>query len=81
MQNFDLPPGAITFSKKIYNDFQLSYEVNKKMELYVGIDNAFDTKPPAIISGLPSSTTGAETDAGTYDAIGRRYYVGLRLKM
>jgi iron complex outermembrane receptor protein len=81
LADFDLPPGAITFKRKVYNDFQLSWEMRKAVELYVGIDNAFDTKPPAIISGLPGNSTGAETDAGTYDAIGRRYYLGVRLKM
>jgi iron complex outermembrane receptor protein len=78
---FGLPPNSITVDKKIYNDFQLSYELHKKVEVYAGLDNAFDVKPPRIISGLPGSTTGAETDAGTYDAIGRRYYLGLRVKM
>ena len=81
LADFGLPPGAITFKRKVYNDFQLAYEMHKKVELYVGIDNAFDTKPPAIISGLPGNDTGTETDAGTYDPIGRRYYVGLRVKL
>ena len=81
LNDFGLPPGAITFKKKIYNDFQLTYEAMKAVELYAGIDNAFDTKPPAIISGLPGNDTGTETNAGTYDPIGRRYYVGVRVKM
>jgi iron complex outermembrane receptor protein len=81
LADYGLPPDAIVFKKKVYNDFQLSYEMRKQVEFYVGIDNAFDTKPPAIVSGLPGNSTGAETDAGTYDAIGRRYYLGVRVKL
>ena len=60
------------------NDFQVTYNF-RKAQFYIGIDNAFDTKAPPLISGLPSNTTGAETDASTYDAIGRRYYAGVRM--
>ena len=79
--DFDLPAGAVKVKEKVYNDFQLTYNLRKEVDLYVGVDNAFDTKAPPIISGLPGNTTGAETDAGTYDPIGRRYYVGLRVKL
>lgn len=51
------------------------------MQFYLGLDNAFNAKPPPIISGLPGNTTGAETDASTYDPIGRRYYLGLRVSL
>jgi outer membrane receptor protein involved in Fe transport len=47
-------------------------------QFYAGVNNLFNTKAPPIISGLPGDVTGSETDAGTYDAIGRRYYVGMR---
>jgi len=62
---------------KMYFDLQGGYKYGKA-EFYVGVNNLFNTKAPPIISGLPGDTTGAETDAGTYDAIGRRYYVGVR---
>ncbi|HEY9105495.1 MAG TPA: TonB-dependent receptor, partial [Roseateles sp.] len=62
---------------KTYFDLQGSYKWGKA-EFYLGVNNLFNTKAPPIISGLPSDVTGAETDAGTYDAIGRRYYVGVR---
>ena len=64
-------------SSKVYFDMQASYKFGKA-QVYMGIDNVFNTKAPPIISGLPGDTTGAETDAGTYDAIGRRYQVGMR---
>jgi len=79
--NFDLPAGSVTVGSRTYTDFQLGYELSKSAELYFGMDNAFDTKAPRIISGLPGSDTGTETNAGAYDPIGRRYYLGLRVKL
>ena len=75
--NDPLPRDAIKVGSKLYSDFQFTYDW-KKVRLYAGIDNAFNVNPPPIITGLPSDVTGTETDAGTYDAIGRRYYVGVR---
>lgn len=66
---------------KVYNDFQLSYQLKKQVELYVGLDNAFDTKAPLIPSGVPGNNTGVETNAGSYDPIGRRWYAGVRVSM
>jgi outer membrane cobalamin receptor len=79
--NFDLPAGSVGVGSRTYTDFQLTYELRKSTELYVGLENAFDTKAPRIISGLPDNDTGTETNAGTYDPIGRRFYVGLRVKL
>lgn len=39
---------------------------------------AIHTKAPLILTALTGNVTGAGTDAGTYDAIGRRYYAGVR---
>jgi len=64
-------------ASKTYFDLQGSYKWGKA-QFYLGVNNLFNTKAPPIISGLPGDVTGAETDAGTYDAIGRRYYVGVR---
>lgn len=74
-----LTPGSVKIAAKTYFDFQLTYNLAKRSQLYFGVDNAFGTKAPSIPSGLPGNTTGAETDAGTYDAIGRRYYAGVRM--
>lgn len=79
--NFDnclpAPKSLGKVSSKTYFDLQGSYKWGKA-QFYAGVNNLFNTKAPPIISGLPGDTTGAETDAGTYDAIGRRYYVGAR---
>lgn len=64
-----------------YFDTQLTYQWQKKQQFYAGVNNLFNTKAPPIVSGLPSSVTGAETDASTYDAIGRRFYIGWRMSL
>lgn len=66
---------------KVYLDTQFTYKATKSAQFYFGINNLMGTKPPAIVSGLPGNTTGAETNAGTYDAIGRRYYLGMRYSL
>lgn len=78
LADYGYEPGTYGVGAKVYNDFQFTYQY-KTAQFYLGIDNAFDTKSPLLITGLPGNTTGAETDAGTYDAIGRRYYVGVRM--
>ncbi len=75
-----LPPGSVRVPAQIYNDFQLTYSPQKSTEFYFGVDNAFDRAPPPVISGLPGNITGTETAADVYDAIGRRYYAGVRMK-
>ncbi|MTW04926.1 TonB-dependent receptor plug domain-containing protein [Pseudoduganella ginsengisoli] len=81
LKGFELPPRSIGIGSKTYNDFQLTYALKKSTELYLGVDNAFDVKPPPIISGLPGNVTGTETDASVYDPIGRRYYFGVRVSL
>ncbi|MCX7238812.1 MAG: TonB-dependent receptor [Burkholderiales bacterium] len=81
MKSSEYPYDAGKVGSVTYLDLQAIYKLNKKSQFYFGIDNVFDTKAPPIISGLPGNSTGAETDAGTYDAIGRRFYVGLRYSL
>jgi outer membrane receptor protein involved in Fe transport len=81
LAGFDLPPNSLQVGSRTYTNLQLSYQLMKKTELYFGLDNAFDTKAPPIISGLPGDVTGTETAGGTYDPIGRRWYAGLRVKL
>lgn len=81
LTSYDLAPNSIKVGSRTYTNLQLSYQLMKKTELYFGLDNAFDTKAPPIISGLPGDVTGTETDGGTYDPIGRRWYAGIRVKL
>jgi len=81
LKSLDIAPGAVKIGSRTYNDFQFTYDLRKSIQFYLGLDNAFNAKPPPIISGLPGTTTGAETDASTYDPIGRRYYLGLRVSL
>lgn len=81
LAGYDLAPGSVKVGGKTYLDLQFNYDWDKKTRLYLGIDNALDTKPAPIISGLPGNDTGTETNAGTYDPIGRRFYVGVRFTL
>ena len=75
-----LPRGWAGVGSAIYVDAQFTWQPTEQYQVYVGANNLFDEEPPLLISGLPSDVTGTETDAGTYDAIGRRWYAGVRLK-
>ena len=71
------PKEAGKISSRTYTDAQLTYTY-EKAQFYVGANNLLGTKPPLIPSGVSGNSTGVETNAGTYDAIGRRYYAGVR---
>ncbi len=81
LSGFDLSPNSIKVGSRTYTDLQASYSLMKSTELYFGMNNAFNQKAPPIITGLPGDSTGTETDAGTYDPIGRRWYAGIRVKL
>jgi iron complex outermembrane receptor protein len=81
LASYDLAPNSVKTGSRTYTDLQASYQLMKSTELYFGLNNAFNTKPAPIISGLPGDSTGTETAAGTYDPIGRRWYAGLRVKL
>lgn len=63
-----------------YLDLQARIAAGRNYEFNFGVDNALNETGPTILTNLPSNATGTDTDAGTYDPIGRRYYVGARLK-
>ena len=65
---------------RYYSDLQGKVAVGDHFEFYAGVNNLLDASPPPIYSNLPGDVTGTETDAGTYDAVGRRFYAGIRVK-
>jgi outer membrane receptor protein involved in Fe transport len=57
-----------------YQDVRLGFDVNKKFNIYGGVDNVFNRQPPF---GL----TGTGGGSGIYDARGRFMYVGVKAKL
>lgn len=80
LAGFDLAPESVGVDAEIYVDTQVTYQVTDDISLYAGVDNLFDPEPPAILTGIPDNSTGTETDAGTYDPVGRRWYMGVRAR-
>jgi len=60
-----------------YNYFYLngSWKVNDHLEIFGGIDNLTNKKPPIYESGFQY-----QTDPSTYDVIGRYFYVGAKAR-
>ena len=52
----------------MYHSLRLNTRVDERFQFYIGVDNVFDTSPPAGLLG-----TGA---GDPYDAIGRYFYAG-----
>jgi outer membrane receptor protein involved in Fe transport len=62
---------------QFYLDSQLRFRTADNFEFFIGGDNLLDNKPPYIAD--IGSSAGQDTDAGTYDPLGRRYYAGVRI--
>jgi iron complex outermembrane receptor protein len=76
-------PTLTTFDTDAYNLFNasVSWTFNERLRLRGGIDNLVNEDPP-IVGANPLNTNNptnamGDTSAGTYDTLGRRYYVGL----
>jgi outer membrane receptor protein involved in Fe transport len=63
------PPGVKAYT---YADLDAAWRINETFRLRAGVVNVFDKEPP-IVRGTPGVTNQA-----TYDAIGRRYFIGLK---
>ncbi|MCW2389112.1 outer membrane receptor protein involved in Fe transport [Sphingobium sp. B11D3B] len=66
---------------EFYLDTQLRFFFNERSEFYVGVDNVFDNNP-IFTGGLPDTmaAAGQDADTGTYQALGRSFYAGVKLR-
>jgi outer membrane receptor protein involved in Fe transport len=80
LASFDLPFDAIKIPAEFYLDTQISFKAADQYEFYLGVDNLLDNAAPNIFSLSPFNTTGTDTNAGTYDVFGRRFYAGARFR-
>jgi outer membrane receptor protein involved in Fe transport len=76
---YSLNPKTTIQGTPHYDLFNLSSSYNwGKYTVRFGIDNLFD-KDPLVVGANPGTTTASNmTNAGFYDPLGRRYYVGLK---
>lgn len=66
---------------KHYFDLSTRFAATENFEMTITVQNLFDLQPPTV-GGTVGSTTynGGNTYPSTYDALGRRFAVGARLK-
>ncbi len=68
---------------RFYHDVQVRARVGDRqgMELFFGVNNLFDRKPPKLEDTVFYGTvTGTTTAADIYDPIGRRFYAGAQVR-
>lgn len=75
-------PDAQRISAYFYHNLQGKVIVGGKqqMELYAGVNNLLDTKPPVFGDTNQVTFPGTQTIANTYDLYGRMLYVGATFK-
>ncbi len=64
-----------------YLDLAGDWNVREGVSLHAGVNNVFDRLPPALSSGvLPTGVGNDNTFPGTYDSLGRTFFVGATIK-
>ncbi len=82
--NADMGVGSATagfaqIGSHTYHNVRVSYGASKGVELYAGVTNLFDKKPPIFASGY-SGTQALDTIPGYYDVFGRSVFMGATAK-
>jgi outer membrane receptor protein involved in Fe transport len=66
-----------TYPDVLYHDLRIAYDfekmVGRKAQLFAGVDNVLDKKPPYDLDGLGAGSA-------IYDVWGRRFYAGFNVK-
>jgi outer membrane receptor protein involved in Fe transport len=76
MSSADNDIGAVTYVD-LSAHYDLSNLGNGQVRIFAGVDNVLDKDPPAVPLNFISN---AATNGAIYDVIGRKYYVGARVK-
>jgi len=71
VSNNDIPQVA-------YLDLRGTYQWNQNLQLYLSVDNLFNTPPPAIVGYSPSNNGLSTVNPSVYDVLGRMWHAGLR---
>ena len=72
--------GHNSIKARFYHDAQVTFDVDKGFEFFLGVNNIFDRKPPKLEDIVFTGTiTGTTTAADVYDPFGRRIYAGAQI--
>ena len=64
-----------------YLDLAADWNVRSGIELHASVNNVFDRLPPTLTTkALPAATGNDNTFPGTYDSLGRTFFVGASIK-
>jgi outer membrane receptor protein involved in Fe transport len=63
----------VWYPTRIYHDVRASVDIGPKFNIYAGVDNLTNVKPPYALTGIGGGSS-------IYDVIGRFYYAGVVAK-
>jgi outer membrane receptor protein involved in Fe transport len=64
-----------------YLDLSADWNVRTGVNLHAGVNNVFDRLPPTLTTNaLPAGTGNDNTFPGTYDSLGRTFFIGATIK-
>jgi len=75
----DVPDATI--NSFYYIDLAADWNVRTGVNLHFGVNNVFDRLPPTLTTNaLPTGTGNDNTFPGTYDSLGRTFFIGATIK-